>query len=73
MSVFITLKNSAIFSIAPPLKYAPLRSDFITADGTVSTLNDKTAEPKIKFASDDEIIIDGETGEIVTDASEAQG
>lgn len=50
------------------LKYAPIRSDFVTADNTVSTFDEKAGEVTADYVmTDDGNVVDTETGEVVAE------
>lgn len=50
------------------LKYAPIRSDFVTADSTVSTFHAKTEEVQTDYImTEDGNVVDAATGEVVAD------
>lgn len=50
------------------LKYAPIRSDFVTADNTVSAFDEKAGEVTADYVmTDDGNVVDTETGEVVAE------
>lgn len=50
------------------LKYAPIRSDFVTADNTVATFDEKADEIKTDYVmQEDGTVVDAATGEVLTD------
>lgn len=50
------------------LKYAPIRSDFVTADNTVATFDEKADEIKTDYVmQEDGTVVDAATGEVLAD------
>lgn len=52
------------------LKYAPIRSDFITADNTVSSFSEQSNEVITDYITDEDgNVVDAKTGEVVANAA----